>query len=560
MKIFKGIAKYIIILILFSLLISYCNLQIAMYIRYAIDGILFHNLEEIPKFIQPIVEMDIIRSLIILSGIIMGIRGILVFVNYIRERITTKFTLKISANLKEELYAHILKLEYDSYYSYSKVEMLQRVNEDAKEYSNFFKVQFNVILDIVSLSIFIVTQGVTLNVSITIFLLVTIVVMLLFALWYYRKMTQMLETLISKKKQLLGATIQNIHNFKFVRIYNRQKKEIQQYKKLNQNYTKEDIKFIKFVLFYEIISEHITYLKNPICYLLGGISIINGNMTLGALTALILLSDKILWCLYSFGENLEVVDTFFVVRKKIKALMDLKEETENNYHYNLDGEIVFHNVSINISEREILRNLNFCIKKGEKVAIIGENGTGKSMIARAIIGIGNIEGDMYLNYHNVKQLDKSNIREYIEYISGEGDVFIGTITENILLWEKKSQEELENVIKEVAFDKDIKQLEQGYQTLIGEKGVKLSGGQKQRILIARALMRKKPIMIFDNAFSKLDGKTSNQILKNLTLHYPETTMIFITHKPEIRNYVDKCINIRNKTSAIEKIEQKGESI
>ncbi len=553
MKIFEGITKYIIILILFSLLISYCNLQIAMYIRYAIDGILFHNLEEIPKFIQPIIEMDIIRSLIILSGIIMGIRGILVFVNYIRERITTKFTLKIGANLKEALYAHILKLEYDSYYSYSKVEMLQRVNEDAKAYSNFFKVQFNVILDIISLSIFIVTQGVTLNVSITIFLMVTIVVMLLFALWYYRKMTQMLEALIYKKKQLLGATIQNIHNFKFVRIYNRQKKEIQQYKKLNQNYTKEDIKFIKFVLFYEIISEHIIYLKNPICYLLGGISIINGNMTLGALTALILLSDKILWCLYSFGENLEVVDTFFVVRKKIKTLMDLKEETEKNYHYSLDGEIVFHNVSINISEREILRNLNFCIKKGEKVAIIGENGTGKSMIARAIMGIGNIEGDMYLNYHNVKQLDKSNIREYIEYISGEGDVFIGTITENILLWERKSQKELENVIKEVAFDKDIKQLEQGYQTLIGEKGVKLSGGQKQRILIARALMRKKPIMIFDNAFSKLDGKTSNQILKNLTIHYPETTMIFITHKPEIRNYVDKCINIRNKTSAIEKI-------
>ena len=118
MKIFKGITKYIIILILFSLLISYCNLQIAMYIRYAIDGILFHNLEEIPKFIQPIIEMDIIRSLIILSGIIMGIRGILVFVNYIRERITTKFTLKISANLKEALYAHILKVYQNIYFNW----------------------------------------------------------------------------------------------------------------------------------------------------------------------------------------------------------------------------------------------------------------------------------------------------------------------------------------------------------------------------------------------------------------------------------------------------------
>ena len=129
MERFKGITKYIILLILFSILISYCNLQIAMYIRYAIDGILFHNLEDIPKFIQPTVEMDIIRSLMIFSAIIMLIKGIVVLANYIRERITTKFTLKIGANLKETLYTHILKLEYDSYYFYSKVESVKLSKE-----------------------------------------------------------------------------------------------------------------------------------------------------------------------------------------------------------------------------------------------------------------------------------------------------------------------------------------------------------------------------------------------------------------------------------------------
>ncbi len=560
MKVFKGVTKYILLLILFSIFISFCNLQIAMYIRYAIDGVLFHNVQEIPEWIKPMIEIDIMKSLMILCGILIGIRLTLGLANYIREKMTTKFTLKISSNLKETLYEHILNLEYDSYYSYSKIEMLQRVNEDAKEYSNFFKVQFNVILDIVSLTIFIVTQGMTLNGAITIFLVFTIGMMLLFALWYYKNMTKRLETLISKKKKMLGTTIQNIQNFKFIRIYNRQKREIQKYRKLNQDYTKEDVKFIKFVLFYDVVNEHITYLKNPICYLLGGISIIHGNMTLGALTALILLSDKILGCLYSFGENLEVVDTFFVVKKKIKALMNLKEETEKNYHYNLEGEILFHNVSIHISEKEILRNLNFRVKKGEKIAIMGENGAGKSMIAKAILGFLDIKGDIYFHYHNAKQLDKSNIREYVEYISGEGDVFIGTIAENVLLGEKKTQKELQQIIKEVAFDNDISQLEQGYQTIIGEKGVKLSGGQKQRILLARALIRKKPIMIFDNAFSKLDAKTSQQILKNLSLHYPETTMLFITHKPEIKNYVDKCIKITNKTSTIEQMEPKGEVV
>ena len=94
-------------------------------------------------------------------------------------------------------------------------------------------------------------------------------------------------------------------------------------------------------------------------------------------------------------------------------------------------------------------------------------------------------------------------------------------------------------------------MEEGYETLVGEKGVKLSGGQKQRILIARCLYRNKPIMIFDNAFSKLDNKTKDEVLKNLVKKYPQNTMIFITHNSEIENYVDRIIKIEGGTNSNE---------
>lgn len=155
------------------------------------------------------------------------------------------------------------------------------------EYANFYKTQFNLILDILSLSFFIVTHGLTWSISITIYLLVTVAGMLVFALWYYRKMTTLLEKVIRKRKKLLGATIHNIEQFKFVRIYNRQKEEIQKYKRLNKDYTEEDIKFVKLILFYDIISEHITYLGDPIICLLGGISIIQGSMTLRYISSII---------------------------------------------------------------------------------------------------------------------------------------------------------------------------------------------------------------------------------------------------------------------------------
>lgn len=545
---FKGIKKHIVGLILLSGILSYLSLQVAVYISYAIDGILFGQLDKIPSYLISVLEIDKIKSLMILSGMILVVNLMIALGTYIRQRITTGFTLKISANLKKMLYTHILHLEYESYQSYSKVEMLQRANEDAQDYANFYKNQFNLILDIISLSFFIVAQGISLSTVVTIYLIVAIVIMLLFALWYYYNITKVLENVILKKRKMLGAIINNINQFKFVRICNRQKEEIQEYKRLNQDYTQEDIKFIKLILFYDIVSEHITYLSDPIICLLGGIDIMKGKMSMGGLTALLLLASKILKTLYSFGENLEIVNTFLVVRQKIKKLMDLKEEKMGNYFYNLEGDVVFHKVSIKISEKELLTNLNFTIKKGEKIAILGDNGSGKSILAKAILGFYPVEGNIYLNYHNSKQLDKSNIRQYIDLVSGEADLFSGTILDNIQLDIQITKEQLWNVTKQAEIQEDINKFEKGYQTVVGEKGVKLSGGQKQRILIARALIRNKSIMIFDSIFSQLDQKTSHKIFENLTKNYPETTMIFITHKLEIKDYVDRIIKLEEGTS------------
>lgn len=270
----KNTVIYLILLVLLSVSITYITIKISLFIKYEIDSILFNNYSDIPKYINTIFTHNYKNDLLIIAIIIIIFNFTQKLLNYFRDRITTKFKLKINVNLKQELYKHILNLEYESYNSYDKEEMIQRINEDADVYSKFFNNQFNVILDIIFLCVFIIKESMELNWKISIYIFLTIIIILLFSIWYFKKLNISIENMIIKRKQLLRATIRNINNYKFIRMFNKQKEEERNYKKLNNNYSDEEVRFIKLVLFYDIILEHLTYLKSPIIYIIGGIAII----------------------------------------------------------------------------------------------------------------------------------------------------------------------------------------------------------------------------------------------------------------------------------------------
>ena len=283
----KNTKIYLIQLIILSIVISYLTFLTAMNIKYAIDGILFNNYNDIPEYFNIIFKHNYIHDLLIIAIIIVALNLSQNILNYFRDIVTTRFKTKININLKQILYKHVLNLEYESYNSCDKAEIMQRINEDADVYSNFFNSQFNVILDIIFLSIFIIREGISLNLTISIYIFFTIIIMMIFSLWYFKKLGISIENMIFKRKQLLNITINNINNFKFIRMFNKQKEEKRNYKILNDDCCKQEVKFIKLVLFYDIILEHLTYLKTPIIYMLGGIAIIkrkNDNGIIGCIT------------------------------------------------------------------------------------------------------------------------------------------------------------------------------------------------------------------------------------------------------------------------------------
>lgn len=545
----KNTKIYLILLVILSIVISYLTFLISMNIKYAIDGILFNNYNDIPKVLNMIFKQNYIYNLLIIAIIIVTLNLMQKLLSYFRDRLTTKFKLKININVRTTLYSHILNLEYESYNSYDKAEMIQRINEDADVYSKFFNNQFNVILDIIFLSIFVIREGIVLNLAISIYIFSCIIIMILFSLWYFKKLGIRIDSMITKRKYLLNETINNIKNYRFIRMFNKQNEQKEKYKQLNYDSCREEVKFIKLVLFYDIILEHITYLKTPIIYMLGGVAIINGKMTMGSLVALHRLAEKIFDCIYNFGDNLDTINDFQVVTKKINNLLQLKEENKENHVYDLNGEIIFSNVSIYIDNQIILKDINFIIKQGQHVAIIGDNGSGKSVLAKTMLGFYKYDGNIYINNHNIKRLNKEDIRKYVELVLGETYMFSGSILENIKLDNKIEANTLEKTVTDCDIKEDINKFEDKYNTLIGENGVKLSGGQKQRISIARSLISDKPILILDEALNKLDNKTRGNILTNLKNNYSNKTIIIISNNLEIINYTDNIIYIDGKTTA-----------
>ena len=269
---------------------------------------------------------------------------------------------------------------------------------------------------------------------------------------------------------------------------------------------------------------------------------------MGSLVAFYTLAEKIFDYIYTFGDNLEIIDNFQVVNKKISKLLQLKEEEKGNYLYDLNGGIIFSNVSIYIDNQVILKDINFIIEHGEHVAIIGENGSGKSILVKTILGFYKYDGNIYINNHNIKRLNKEDIRKYVELILGESYMFSGSILENIKLDNEIDNNTLEQTAINCDIKEDIDRFKEGYNTLIGEKGTKLSGGQKQRICVARGLINNKPILILDEALNKLDIKTRSNILSKLDTKYNDRTIIFVSNNLEIINYVAKIIYIDGNTT------------
>lgn len=546
-KTLKGTKFYIILTLILSAIYSRLLVYIPMFIQYALDGIIMGDENVIPSLIRKLFYSDNKISKIIILVLVLILLNMTIFaVSYLKSKINTKFNLKINRNVKQIVLEHIPKIEYMEFSSIDKSNVIQRVNNDASTYSEFFNSQINLFFDTIFIIIFAVAQTLKLNSTIGLFIGVICSLIVLLSIWYFKVSKPLVEDIVEMNKEVINKTTMSIEESKMLKIFNRQDKEIEDFSKMNKEYKRKDIKLAKIKVLYGIGTHTLRNFKEPFILLWGGILVVRGELTLATISILLTYSTKILEYVYQSVDKLKLINEFVVAYKKLSSLMNFREEVENNPDVELDGDIIFKNVNIRLNDNTILENLNFRINKNENIAIIGDNGSGKTVISKTMLGFYEYTGNIYIGKYNIRNVSKKSLRDYIGIVLQDTYLFTDTIKNNINITNNNIEDnQILEVLKLTDIYEDVKKFDNTIDYMIGKGGNNISGGQKQRIAIARSLIKGNKFIVFDDSLSKLDTKTKVNILNNIIKMKIGT--IIISHDSEVVKKCDKVLFINNKT-------------
>lgn len=550
----KNTSKYLLLIVILSIVYSRLIVAIPMFIQYALDGVILENEGVIPEYIRHLFYFDSKMSKIIILVIVLLVINVLIFiVEYIKGKLNTKFNLRVNRNVKETILEHIPKLEYLEFSNIDKANVIQRVNNDATTYAEFFNSQINLILDTIFISIFAIIQSFKLNSVIGLYIIIMCFLIIALSMWYFKTTKKLTEDIVEMNKIVIEKATVNVEDSKMLKAFNRRNEEESDFIKMNKEYKAKEVKFAKIKGFYLMTVHSLRNFKEPFILLYGGILVVNGELSLAILSILLSYATKVMKSVYSVSEKLAETNQFIVAYKKLSRLMNYKEDIETKPNVVLDGDIIFKNVNIKVSNNIILESINFTINKGENVAIIGDNGSGKTVIAKTLIGFYEYTGDIYIGKHNIKDVSKKSIRKYIGVVLQDTYLFTDTIKNNINITEKNvSNEEIITACKLADVYNDIKAFDKNIEYVVGKGGNNVSGGQKQRIAIARTLLLDNKFIIFDDSLSKLDTKTKINILNNII--EMKRGCIIITHDTEIVKRCNKVLFINNKTVKVDTYE------
>ena len=538
----KGSKRYFALSMLFAVLASLLDMVNPRIISFVVDSVIGDKVSSLPAAVKRLIErfggIPALREhpFLIAFGTC-GIGLLAALFRYFFRTGNARGAETFVRRMRDELFAHIMYLPYKWHGENSTGDIIQRCTSDVQTIKRFVSEQLVQLFRTVIMIVLAVYFMARIHFRVMLGSALMIPVIVIFSLIFHVKIGEAFEKADVEEGVLSSIVQENLTGVRVVRAFGREVFERGRFEKQNDYYTGFWIDLMRIGSVYWSFADVLIGLQVLFILILGSNACIRGTLTAGGFIAMLSYNMMLMWPVRQLGRVISEMSKAGISIERLRYIMnsDLEEDREGAGEM-LAGDIVFENVSYTYpgGTGPVLRSINLTIPKGSTLGILGSTGSGKSTLMYLLLRLYELdpgEGRITVSGVDIQDIRRESLREKIGTVLQEPYLFSRTLAENIGMASQNAEmKDIQEAARIASIDDAIESFTNGYETFVGERGVTLSGGQKQRTAIAQMLIRKPPVMVFDDSLSAVDAETDMKIRHAIRENTGESTVILIAHR------------------------------
>lgn len=442
---------------------------------------------------------------------------------------------KIENSLRDEFFAHLQKLRFDFFSSKKVGDLMAHTVNDIETLKFSCGLGVLIAYDGIFLFFFIFAAMLFISPELTLYAFLPFPPLALFVY----KFGNMIERRFGKTQEsfseLTESARQSVAGIKVVKAFGLEESENRDFRRASEDYLRRNVRLVKVWGIYQPFIYFMSAAATAVFLFFGGRDAIGGEITLGEFTAVLVYLVMLTWPMMAMGWAVDLVKRGNASIKRLNEIFAAEEAEDGDPREEdraLRGEIRFSGLSFSYGDRQVLRDVDLRVPLGTTLGITGLVGSGKTTLMKLLMKINRPpDGRVTVDGVCVNRLSRKSLRETVVYVPQEVTVFSGTISDNITFINPDiTRERVEEAAGTAGILDDVAGFRDGFETVVGERGLSLSGGQRQRLAIARALVLEPEVLILDDVLSSLDPRTENTVLRNVKRAMEGKTLVVISNR------------------------------
>ena len=549
----QGSKRFFLLSVLATAITSLAEMLNPQIIRAAVDCAIGGQEGDFPKFVTDLVDRIggfayLGQNLWIMALAIIVVAVFQVASQYLFRVSNTKASETLVKTMRDRLFSHIERLPFSWHMGNRTGDIIQRCTSDIDTMKNFLSEQLTSIFRIAILLIFSMSFMLSMHPVLTLIALIPMPVIILYSIRFHGKIHEGFTACDESEGKLSAMAQENLTGVRVVRAFGLERSEVDRFQKQNDRYTDQWVDMAKLMSRFWSVSDILSGLQVMLVVIFGAVFCVRGQLLEGEYIAFISYNSMLVWPIRMLGRMISEMSKAGVSIDRVFYIMNspVEQDPPDAWDAPMDGDICFEHVSFGYEKNQtLLQDISFTMKAGTTLGILGGTGSGKStmmLLLDKLYPLGEGNGRITVGGTDIRKIRTEHLRRNIGMVLQEPFLFSGTIAENIAIASPQLQlEAVRSACAAAALDETVMSFAQGYDTMVGERGVTLSGGQKQRAAIARMLSREVPIMIFDDSLSAVDTQTDAKIRKAISRRFGKSSVILISHRITTLSSADQIL-------------------